>query len=111
MVKNAADAVAHSVVMAALTRLLVVMGTPAMLGMLAWFAGNFIALREVVAVQTAAQSRLVIEMADLQAYRRDAFARGVARDKQDQVFQQSIDEIKRALERLSDRTPSPPSRL
>lgn len=107
MVKQAADAIVHSVLMAALSRILVVLGTPVMLGLLAWFSGNFIALRETVAVQTSMQSRLVIEVADLQQYRRDAFARGIARDAQDRQFAESISDIKRAFERLSDRA-SPP---
>lgn len=108
MVKHAADAIAHNVIVAALSRLLVVVGTPAMLALLAWFAGNFIALREMVAVQVAVQSRLVLEVADLQSYRRDAFARGLARDKQDQQFKEAISDIKRTLERMADRATTPP---
>lgn len=103
MVKQAADAIAHSVIMAALTRIAILLGTPLLVTAITWGAGNLIALREMVAVQVATQARLVGEVADLQGYRRDAFARGVARDQEDKALRSSIEDMKKALERINDR--------
>lgn len=99
----AARTIVDSVILAAIARLAVVIGTPAMLGVLAWFAGNFIALREVAAVHAATQARLVAEMSDLQTYRRDAYARGEAMRREDAAIRETLRDVQQALNRLTDR--------
>lgn len=96
---DAARKVADSVMMTALARLAVLIGTPAMLMLLAWFAGNFIALQQLSAVQAAEQTRLVLDVRELQDYRRDAYARGQAMAKELAAIRDQLARIETRLDR------------
>ena len=78
---EAAKTVMGNMMLAAVARMMLVIGTPLMIGLLTWFAGSFVALQQHVAIQAAEQARLVSEVRELQDYRRDAFARGAALTK------------------------------
>lgn len=102
--KNTIHTVARSEVLAGVSRIAVMLGTPLIVGLLSWFTVGFISLREVVAVQVSIQTRLVAEVAVLQEYRRDAYARGVARDATDNALKESLTELRRLVERIDQRT-------
>ena len=84
-----------TLMMAAIARLMLLVGTPIMIGLLTWFASGFVAMQQLVAVQAAEQAWLVSEVRELQDYRRDAFARGAALTK-------DVGTIKEMLVRLQD---------
>ena len=92
---EAAKTVVGNVMMAAIARLMLLVGTPIMIGLLTWFASGFVAMQQLVAVQAAEQARLVSDVRELQDYRRDAFARGAALAK-------DVGTIKEMLVRLQD---------
>lgn len=101
--KNTIHSVAQSELLAGLSRIAITLGTPIMIAVLGWFAAGFIALKEVVAVQVAVQTRLVAEVAVLQEYRKDAYARGVARDATDAALKEGLSELRRMVERFESR--------
>ena len=92
---DAARKVVENVMAAALSRLFVLFGVPAVLAGSFWLTGNFIAMREIAAVQAAEQARLVSQVRDLEEYRRDAYARGSR-------MQQDIVSIKEMLTRIQN---------
>lgn len=100
---EAAKRVMENVLLAAIVRLLLLICTPLMIGLLTWFVSGFIALQQFTAVQAAEQARLVSEVRDLQDYRRDAFARGQALAAQVTNIQSAIVQQSRTLERIEDR--------
>lgn len=100
---KAARTIVENMMLAAVTRLIVLVGTPTMIGLLAWFAGNFIALQQLTAIQAAEQMRIVADVAELQVYRRDAFARGESMRREDSALRETLREVQQALSRISDR--------
>ena len=92
---DAARKVVENVMAAARSRLFVLFGVPAVLAGSFWLTGNFIAMREIAAVQAAEQARLVSQVRDLEEYRRDAYARGSR-------MQQDIVSIKEMLMRIQN---------
>lgn len=102
-VNEAARRVVESVLLAAIVRVMLLVGTPVMIGLLTWFAGGFIAMQTLSSVQAAEQARLVSEVRELQDYRRDAYARGQAMQTQVASIQNILASQARTLERIDDR--------
>lgn len=92
---EAAKKVVQNVMLAAVVRIMLLIGTPTMIALLSWFAGSFVALQQTTAVQAAEQARLVSEVRELQEYRRDAYARGSR-------MQQDVIAIKEMLTRIQN---------
>lgn len=82
---------------------LVLFGIPIMLTLLYSISGRFLNMEQVNAVQAAEQARIVQEVNDLQAYRREAFARGAAVQRDVSAIKDMIVDQKLTIQRLSDR--------
>ena len=102
---DAAKKVVDSVMSAALARLMVLFGVPCILAGSFWLTGNFIALREMAAVQAAEQARIVSQVRELEEYRRDAFGRGQRMQSDLAAIRDMLADQKRTLERLAERQP------
>lgn len=99
----AGKAIADNVIMTAVARMTVIIGTPVLLTCLMWFAGSFIALQQMTAVQSAEQARLVTEMHELQQYRRDSSARNAALDRDIAAIRDLIADQRQSLQSISSR--------
>ena len=95
---EAAKMVAGNVMMAAIARLMLLAGTPIMVGLLGWFATGFVAMQQLVAVQAAEQARLVTEVRDLQEYRREAQARGAALTRDVTTIKEMLTRVQSTLD-------------
>lgn len=95
--------VLHSIILAAMARLWLLIGMPAVLGLSGWVLVETLAQKQLAAVQAAEQARLVVEMRDMQDYRREAFAREQVVTNKLATVQDALADQKRTLERIDDR--------
>lgn len=99
----AAKAIADNVMMTAISRMTLVIGTPLLLGSIMWFGGNFIALQQMTAVQASEQARLVSEVHELQQYRRDASSRGAALEQNLVAIRDMLADQRQSLQAINSR--------
>jgi hypothetical protein len=95
---EAAKTVMNNMMLAAFARIMLVGGTPIIIGLLAWFAGSFVALQQLVAIQASEQARLVSEVRELQDYRREAYARGTGLTKDVAIIKEMLDRMQKTLD-------------
>jgi hypothetical protein len=78
--QSAAQKIAQNVMLLALSRVMLAIGTPIMLSLLSWFALGFVNLEKTVAIQGVEQRRQGEQISELKQFRRDND--GIARQLQ-----------------------------
>ena len=95
---DAAKKVVDNVMSAALSRLMVLFGVPAILAGCFWLTGTLVAVQQITAIQAAEQARLVSEVRELQEYRRDAYARGSRMQQELTTIREDVMQIQNNLD-------------